>query len=113
MSTQVVVTKIDREPSELRDGADLPQDVRDVYEALPPPSRYPTFLVEFHRNNKEYKIKMSLELEGRDAEWDTPEDIGYDDMPDVAADIMDAVYASKPYKDAEAALDQAPQSFWQ
>lgn len=109
----LTIVKVERDPLELvRDG--VPEVILDVHEVLPAPHRFPNFIVNFEFNGVPGTMAMALELEGRDADWNDPEGIGvdFDAMPDLSAEIMNAIYGSKPYADAQKSLEEAPPSFW-
>lgn len=108
----------------IRDPADINADIEqsavdenirlvaDVHEALPPPNRFPFFLVDFEYKGKPYQMKFGLELEGRDAEWEPIETMNDDEDMEVSEEAINAIYFSKAWADANTALDQAPASFW-
>lgn len=104
---ELQILNVIRNPEE-----DVKDLVEQVHEALPPPHRFPSFLVDFIFNGREYQMKMELELEGRDAEWNYPDGIPDDEMPGISEEAMNAIYTSKPWQDANKALDAAPASFW-
>lgn len=95
------VTKVSRKPDE-----------DSTTGSLPHPNTFPTFVVDFQYDGKPFTMDMALEMGGRDADFLDPDGIDPDDMADISEELMNAIYGSKPYADAAAALEQAPASFW-
>jgi hypothetical protein len=91
----LVVSKVERDPQELETGS-----------ALPPPNNFPNFQVEFTYDGSPHKIDMALELGGRDADYEFPEDIDPDEIADICEDLMNAIYGSQAYKDAVEAMER-------
>jgi hypothetical protein len=103
MLKNLQIVKVERDPKELHQG--VPAELADVHEILPPPSRFPNFIVDFIYDGTPTKMEMALELDGRDADWNDPEGVDWDAMPELSAEIMNAIYASKPYEQAVKALE--------
>lgn len=109
----LTIVKVERDPKEKYEEG-VPKEVADVQESLPPPHRFPNFIVTYEYKGVAGTLGMALELDGRDMDWDgNPVGMDPDDMADFSEDATNAIYGSKPYADAVEALEKAPPSFWQ
>jgi len=101
MAKQITVINIQRDPGELS-----PEMAEEGTKILPPPNNFPNFIVQFTYDGVPHKANIALELGGRDADFNFPEEIDPNEIADISETLMNSIYGSDPYKDAVEAIEK-------